>query len=326
VRAAGLSSALLVLVACQAREPGPASTAAEGSTQRAAGNSPLQQAERLFEGGQLDEALGLLDAGAGEADNLALVGAIWAKKAQSAPLPTPPPPEPGARRGSVPAAPEFKEEELTALGFLERALTAQAGHPRASLVLAQLLAPHALRRHDLREASSRNRKGRRAAAAEPDPVSSVDFSVDRVAQAFRAAAAGAGSGAALEALYAFAVRTDRIADAEWALEQSVQKDKENPVPLIRFGDFLAQEKKDPRAAIERYREALIWRPDDEQTLGKIADIYTSEAIELYNKSQYAVAQSRLLEAQKFVRNPNSPQGLRIKDYLSKIASIRQSPR
>ena len=106
----------------------------------------------------------------------------------------------------------------------------------------------------------------------------------------------------------------------------VERDKEKPEPLIRYGDFLVQQKKDPRAAIDRYREALIWRPDDESTLGKIADIYIAEGIDAYNKNQYGVAQSRLLEAQKFVRNPNSPQGLRIKDYLSKLGSIRQNPR
>ena len=101
--------------------------------------------------------------------------------------------------------------------------------------------------------------------------------------------------------------------------------RRSPEPLIRYGDFLAQQKKDTRAAIDRYREALIWRSDDEATLGKIADIYIAEAIEAYNKNQYAVAQARLLEAQKFVRNPNSPQGLRIKDYLGKLGSIRQNP-
>jgi hypothetical protein len=151
-------------------------------------------------------------------------------------------------------------------------------------------------------------------------------SADRVSAAYRDAAAAPGAKEPLEKLYAFAVRAGRIPDAEWALEQGVERDKENPAPLIRFGDFLVQVKKDPRAAIERYREALIWRPDDEETLGKIADIYTTEAIELYTKTQYAVAQQRLLEAQKFVRNPNSPQGLRIKDYLNKIATIRQGPR
>jgi hypothetical protein len=286
--------------------------------------SASQGAQALIDAGRLDEALARLDASAGDPDSLALLGVIWAKKAEAAPLPTPPPPVPGARRGALPPAPEFKEEELTALGFLDKALAAQPGHPRASLALAELLGPHALRQFDLRQASQRKKASSGASAAAA--AGGVDFSVERVAQAYRAAAAPNGPSEALERFYAFAVRSGRLADAEWALEQGVERDKENPAPLIRFGDFLAQEKKDPRAAIERYREALIWRPDDEATLGKIADIYIGEAIELYNKSQYAVAQSRLQEAQKFVRNPNSPQGLRIKDYLAKIGSIRQSPR
>jgi hypothetical protein len=39
-----------------------------------------------------------------------------------------------------------------------------------------------------------------------------------------------------------------------------------------------------------------------------------------------VAQARFQEAQKYVRDPKSPQGLRIKDYMGKLASIRTPPR
>jgi tetratricopeptide (TPR) repeat protein len=310
--------------ACRSETPeaGPAGSGATSAATPAVAGSALQAADALVQNGQLDEALSRLDAAAGDADSLALLGVIWSMKAKTAPLPTPPPPAPGAKRGSVPQAPEFKEEELTALGFLEKALVAQPSHPRAALALAELLAPHALRQADLRQAAQRTKGAR---APEAVPADGVDFSLERVGQAYRAAAAS-GSPESIERIYAFAVRAGRLQDAEWALEQAVARDKENPAPLIRFGDFLVQQKKDPRGAIERYREALIWRPDDEATLGKIADIYIAEAIESYNRNQYAVAQSRLLEAQKFVRNPNSPQGLRIKDYLSKLGSIRQNPR
>lgn len=324
--AAAVAAVGLALVGCKAKSTEPAGSAAEprAAARPRAASSATQQAQALIDAGQLDEALTRLDAAGGDPDTLSLLGVIWSKKAQSAPLPTPPPPAPGAKRGALPPAPEFKEEELTALGFLDKALAAQPGHPRASLAVAELLAPHALRQFDLRQSSQR-RTGARP-VAEMASTSGVDFSVERVAQSYKAASAVGGPPEALEKFYAFAVRSGRLADAEWALEQGVERDKENPAPLIRFGDFLAQEKKDPRAAIERYREALIWRPDDETTLGKIADIYIGEAIELYEKNQYSVAQSRLLEAQKFVRNPNSPQGLRIKDYLSKISSIRKGPR
>ncbi len=325
-RLAGVLALLVALEGCKPKSTESTSPAAapQAAARRPVASSAIQQAQALVEAGQLDEALARLDAAGGDPDSLALLGAIWSRKAQSAPLPTPPPPAPGAKRGTLPPAPEFKEEELTALGFLERALAAQPGHPRASLAVGELLAPHALRHFDLRQSAQR-KKGARP-TVDVASAGGVDFSVERVAQSYKAAAAAGGPPEALEKFYAFAVRSGRLPDAEWALEQGVERDKENPAPLIRFGDFLVQEKKDPRAAIERYREALIWRPDDEVTLGKIADINIGEAIELYEKNQYAVAQSRLLEAQKFVRNPNSPQGLRIKDYLSKISSIRKGPR
>lgn len=319
--------ALLVAVlaggGCKGKPPEGAPAATAPHTARAA-VSASQAAETLFAEGQFDAALERLDASAGDADSLALLGAIWAKRAESAPLPTPPPPAPGAKRGAQPLAPEFKEEELTALGFFERALAAQPGHVRASLALAELLGPHALRRHDLGQAARRKKGARPVPEA---PGVGPDFSAERVTEAYKAAvAAGPLAKEAPEKLFGFAVRADRLADAEWALNQMVERDKENPAPLIRYGDFLLQQKKDSRGAIDRYREALIWRPDDETTLGKVADIYIAEGIDAYTKDQYGVAQSRLLEAQKFVRNPNSPQGLRIKDYLSKLGSIRQNPR
>ncbi len=317
--------AVVVVSACKAKAPEAApADIAPYATKAAVASSASQQAQTLFEQGQFDEALARLDASTGDADSLALLGAIWAKKAETAPLPTPPPPAPGARRGAQSPGPEFKEEELTALGFFEKTLAAQPGQVRASLGLAELLAPHALRRHDLGRAAQRKKGARPAPEA---PASAPDFSAERVIQAYKAAVAGSPAAKEpAERLFAFAVRADTLADAEWALAQLVQRDKENPAPLIRHGDFLAEQKKDTRAAIDRYREALIWRPDDEATLGKIADIYIAEGIEAYNKNQYAVAQSRLLEAQKFVRNPNSPQGLRIKDYLGKLGSIRHNPR
>ncbi len=315
----GLLLAVLAVGGCKGKPAGgaPAATAPAAA-------SASQSAETLFAQGDFDAALDRLDASAGDADSLSLLGAIWAKKAESAPLPTPPPPAPGAKRGAQLPAPEFKEEELTALGFLEKALAAEPGHVRASLALAELLGPHALRRHDLGQAARRKKGARPAPEA---PGVGPDVSAERVTEAYKAAVAQSPlAKEPPEKLFGFAVRAGRLADAEWALNQMVERDKENPAPLIRYGDFLVQQKKDSRGAIDRYREALIWRPDDEATLGKVADIYIAEGIDAYTKNQYGVAQSRLLEAQKFVRNPNSPQGLRIKDYLSKLGSIRQNPR
>lgn len=316
---------MLGAASCKGKAPDTAASASVSNSAPApAGSAARRGAQALLEQGQLDQALARIDASAGDADSLALLGAIWAKKAEAAPLPTPPPAPPGAKRGAQPPAPAFKDEELAALDFFEQALVAQPGHARASLALAELLAPHALRRHDLGQAAQR-KKGARAA---PEPLAiGPDFGAERVIQAYKAAVVGSPAAKdPPERLFAFSVRVGRLLDAEWALEQLVERDKENPAPLIRYGDFLAQQKKDTRAAIDRYRQALIWRPDDEETLAKIADISIAEGIEAYNKNHYGVAQARLLEARKFVRNPNSPQGLRIRDYLAKLGSIRQNPR
>ncbi|HET7293745.1 MAG TPA: hypothetical protein VFM88_15075, partial [Vicinamibacteria bacterium] len=250
------------------------------------------------------------------------LGAVWAKKAEAAPLPTPPPlASPLPKRATPPPAPEFKPEELTALGFLDNALRASPGHAIASLALAQVLAPHAVRRHDLEKASGQ-RKGRAKPLPPPAP-GEPDFTPERVAGAFRAAVLGTtASREPIDRMFEFCARVERLDDAQWALEELLKRERESPDPLVRYGDFLRDRRKEPHRAIERYREALMWRPDDEAVLGRIADIYIGEGIEAFDRRQWAVSQARLQEAQKYVKNPNSPQGLRIRDYQSRLASIR----
>jgi tetratricopeptide (TPR) repeat protein len=329
----GLLVASASLYACKRPAPTGGATAPAPATQPPKAKStrpvsPMDEARALYERGQLDEALARLDASGGDPDALALLGAIWVKKAESAPLPTPPPPpSPAPKHYTPPPAPEFKQEELTALGFLNKALAARAGHAQASLALADLLAPHAARRFDLDAAANRKKGAKPKTADAVAGSEEADFSIERIVSLYRAAVEGTPtSREAVDKLYAFANRVDRLDDAQWALDELLKREKEKPEPLVAYGDFLREKRKQPQQAIERYREALIWHPDDEFTLGKIADIYIEDAIDLYNKGQLAVAQARLLEAQKYVKNPNSPQGLRIRDYLSKLNSIRQPPR
>lgn len=280
------------------------------------------QAMSLLQAGQLDEALAQLDASTGDADQLAVLGAVWAKKAESAPLPRPePPPSPAPKRATPPPPPEFKPEELTALGFLERALRVKADHPVASLALAQLLAPHAVRRFDLEKAAAQ-RKGRQRSVP-PLEAGDPDFAPERIVEAFRGAVLGApASKEPIERMFDFTARVERYDDAQWALDELLKRDKEKPEPLVRYGDFLRDLRKQPHQAIARYREALMWKPDDEAVLGRIADIYIGDGIVAFERQQWAVCQARMQEAQKYVKNPNSPQGLRIRDYQSRLAGIR----
>src|SRR5262249_57413702 len=85
-------------------------------------------------------------------------GMAGEKRAEPAPLPPPPPlAEPLARGAALPAAPEFKPEELTAIGLFENAIATDAQFARAHLGLADVLAPHALRL--LESAAARERGG-----------------------------------------------------------------------------------------------------------------------------------------------------------------------
>jgi tetratricopeptide (TPR) repeat protein len=145
-----------------------------------------------------------------------------------------------------------------------------------------------------------------------------------VIQAYRAASLGQpASSDSVEKLIDFSLRVGRVDEADQGLQELLRRDREKPEPFVRYGDFLLNVKKDPMAAIEQYRQALIWRPDDDATRARIADIYIAQGIEHYSKNQYAVAEARFLDAQKYVSDPRSPQGLKIQDYMGKLRAIRQ---
>jgi tetratricopeptide (TPR) repeat protein len=290
--------------------------------------APVDAVEALIAQGQLDAALAKLQSQPPDADNLYRQGAVWARKAESAPLPTPPPaPSPLPRGAEPPPIPEFKDEELRALELLEKALASNPGHVAAHLALAELLSPHAVRGHDREEARRRQPPPRRRGQPTPPPETpppGPDFSPERIIQAFQAAIQGDPDGVtAIEALARFGVRVGRLDSAEWAYQELVRRQKENADSLVRYGDFLIQHKKDPAGAIAQYNQALIWRPDDEPVKLRIADIYIEMGIEHFNKGEYAVAEARFKEADRYVSDSRSPQGIKLADYTERLRAIRR---
>jgi tetratricopeptide (TPR) repeat protein len=333
----------LVLVSCGCdkiakliadRQKPAESPGAEPSVAPVVGQARGADVGALIAAGRADEALAQLQAAPATADTPYWQGVAWAKKAEAAPLPTPPPPPSPAVRGTpAPLAPEFKPEELTAVDFFEKALQQRADHPRASLDLARLLTPHTARRYDFEQAAKGKRPAPPKKGARPQPVETPgdvregpDFSVTRVAQLYQAALQGAPNKIEpVEAYVKFCMRVGLLDEADAALRELVKRDREKPEPLIRYGDFLGEVRKDPQAALEQYRQALIWSPDNSATKARIADIYITMGIENYSKLQYAAAESRFNEAAKYVTDSRSPQGLKIQDYMGKLGAIRKLP-
>jgi len=320
VRVRALLLLALLPAACQRAAQNPPPAARPSS---APASSPLDRARSRLQAGDLDGALGVLSQAGSGPEALYYTGLAWARKAELAPLPTPPPlPASAPRGGHPPPAPQFKPEELQAMEFFERTLAAQPGHPGASLGVGDLLAPHSLRRYSRPQATSAKRRGNRA--TEPAAPQGPDCRPERVIQAYRAATEGdPASRESVEKLIDFSMRVGRVDDADQGLQELLRREKERPEPFIRYGDFLLNVKKEPMAAIDQYRQALIWRPDDEATRARIADIYITQGIEHYGRNEYAVAEARFLDAQKWVADPRSPQGLRIQDYTGKLRAIRQ---
>ena len=187
--------------------------------------------------------------------------------------------------------------------------------------MGQLLAPHAAHQYDLAEEAAKHKKPPVPAAPLP-----IDASVDRVIRAFQVAMqADPTSPVPVEEIIRFGRRVGRLDAAEAGFKEMVRrkKERETAEPLARYGDFLAEEKKEPLAAIEQYRQALIWVADDDATRGKVAGIYLKMAAEAFARQQYLVADDYLKEASKYVTDRSSAQGRMLEDYRGRLRSIRR---
>jgi tetratricopeptide (TPR) repeat protein len=297
--------ACLVSIACR-----------KGGTEApAAGADALAEARTLVESGQPDEALARLQSST-DPEALYLSGLAWSRKAEKAPIPTPAP-------GGT-ALPEWKPEEIRAIDFLERATQARPDLAAAHLALGHVLAPHALARVEGEAAASaaHRRKGK-GAETPPPPAEGPDASPERVVREFQRAAQGdPASRAPVEALIDFATRAGRLADADSGYQELLKRVRERPEPFVAYGDFLRDKKQDTDGAIAQYRQALIWRPDDDATRGKIADIYIAQARAHVDAREYATADARLREAEKYVTDKSSPQGQRLQEQQTFLAQIR----
>jgi tetratricopeptide (TPR) repeat protein len=306
--------------ACSKTEPQPS-----GSAAPAAG--PVAQGRTLLEQGQLVGALAQLQQAPDDPESLYLQGRVWVKKAETAPLPTPPPVVGELPKGTAaPAAPEFKAEELQALALYEKAVAARPDLGEAHLAIGDLLAPHAIRRYDRQRVSAAARPRRRG-KAEPPPApegdaQGVDYGVERIIRAYDfAAQATQTARPAADALIAFGTRVGRLDAAESGFRHLLQAMKENAEPLVRYGNFLVEQKKDGDAAIEQYRQALIWKPDDESTRLRIADIYLGRGVAAFNQQHFAVADAEFKQAAKWTGSA-SPQAEQLRTYQKRLLEIR----
>ncbi|HEY8149839.1 MAG TPA: hypothetical protein VIK51_13110 [Vicinamibacteria bacterium] len=312
-----LVAAVAVAVAVSACKNLPGAGGADGSLP-----GSVREGKALLDSGQLDAALAELQKAPDDPDSLYYQGRVWAKKAESAPVPTPePPPNPVPRGWQPPPPPEFKPEEVQAAQLYEKAIAARPASAPPHLALGQLLAPHAAHQYDLAEEAARHKK-----PAAPAPPLPIDAGIDRVIRAYQAAIqADPTSPAPVEEMIRFGRRVGRLDAAEAGFKEMLRrkKERETAEPLARYGDFLYEEKKDPLAAIEQYRQALIWVPDDDAIRGKVATIYLKMATEAFAKQQYAVAEDRVQEASKYITDRSSAQGQMLEDYRRRLRAIRR---
>jgi Tfp pilus assembly protein PilF len=131
--------------------------------------------------------------------------------------------------------------------------------------------------------------------------------------------------APVEGLVSFARASGMLAEAEAGFRELLRRDRENPDALVRFGDFLATEKRDLDGAVAQYTQALIWRPNDAATKEKIADIYLSLAAGHLGRREYAHAQARIADARRYVADPASAVAATLRELETRLAEIRGGP-
>ena len=124
---------------------------------------------------------------------------------------------------------------------------------------------------------------------------------------------------------AFAGKVDDLEAMDWAHQERIRRARERDTvtPRVQYGDFLLERRRDPMAAAEQYRGALMWDANDAATRGKLADIYLTLAREHFDRREYAGADARLTEAEKYVPDPASPQGVMLAEYRQRLSAIRR---
>jgi hypothetical protein len=232
------------------------------------------------------------------------------------------------RGAGSPPPPEFKPEELQAISFYEKSAAARTDYAPPHLGLAELLAPHSLRRVVVEkpEPDSGRRRGRKAQPPPPPPQSDtggVDVSVDRVIREYQFAMQADPTSATLpEGLIGYGIQAGRTDAAETGHLELLKRVREKPEPFIRYGDFLLNHKQDQEGAIEQYRQALIWKSDDDATRSKIAEIYLTRGIQRFTHQQFALAEQEFTQAGKWITDRTSPQAEKLKEYQDKLREIR----
>jgi tetratricopeptide (TPR) repeat protein len=259
----------------------------------------VQEGTELMDKGQLDEALARLAELPDDPVSLYYQGVIYVRKGMGTPLP-----ESG-----------FRPEDKNAAILLERAIAAKPEFAAAHFTLAGVLLPYTEQRYG---------PGKRRPARQPAAPDDPDVSPERVARAYQAAVQhDKTSRAPIDALIKYAREMKRPDDADAAYRELLLRDKESAGPHMAYGDFLANEKKDRLKAFEQYQLALVWTPQDPAPKERIAVMYVTWAEEHFEKGEWANADARLRDAQKWVTDPSSATGVRFRELRDKLKAIRR---
>lgn len=292
---------LCVLLASGCAPGGDEASTSDGAAVRA-----------LIDAGRFDEALERVGAASGPEARL-LAGLALAGKARAAEIPA-----------SGVASPEARQ----AVATLDQVTAPAASRAEAQLAKAELLAPFAAAAvaPPDENATPTPTPAPVEEGAEPTPTPEPPVAVETVVEAFRIAVGDEATRLrALDAFAAFcldAACQDAVDQSFGELVERLPQDQELPA---LYGAFLVSTG-DRARALEQYGIALIWRPDDPELRGRVADIHLDQAYDHLEWGEYPQAEKAFQESRAYIPSNQSPQWRRLKEGLERLDRIRPGRR
>lgn len=253
---------------------------------RAVSADPAADLERLIESGRYAEARE-------RAHSLrAADGAYWSGRVQA------------AEAASAANTSAREEMEKLAIRAFEQSLEADPAQSKSHDAIASILAPRALAAAAAREPGGRDLVGR--VAREYEAALRAEPEAKDVAERY------------LE----FCLQAGVDEETERAFLAAVRADNRNATLLSRYGDFLEGRKRDPRAALERFEQALVWNPANEHARMRACSIHIAAAREHLGRRAWALAEAELKAAVKLQGSAETPEGRQVAALLSRLRAIR----
>jgi hypothetical protein len=229
-----------------------------------------------------------------------------------------------ARKASAsgpPVSAVLTPEATQARDALAALIAKQPDNGEVHLALAQLLAPYAL--VGLLEPTPTPEPPPAEGEVVPTQPAAPPVEPAEVVAEFEAAAGlEASRSAALDGFVAFCREANCLDAVDATFRKLLEASPEDPHLPAGYGDFLVNEMGDREGAIEQYRVALIWRPDDTDLRSRVARVHLARAFDHLEWGEYPQAENAFEESKAWISSTGSPEWARLQEGIARLDRIR----